>query len=243
MSGFSTGFSAGFGGPVAPISTIEGLTTLEALKTELNIDAGDTTQDVYLNGVILQMSSMIETYLDRVLGYGSFIQKKTFSNGKNLPTKIFLTKYPIVAVDEVSLTDQDGTKTVVDPSYYYFEEADGILTFTSPGVTSLHTGLADAISASALGSGYLTIAVDHNGGYDLPGSTDTAADDLPKVIERACLDLSKNAYYTKNQNPAVKSEMVPDVLQQTFFQPEGTSSFSTGVLNTLDSYLDLRQTF
>jgi len=224
------------------------LISLDALKLELGIDPGDTSQDVYLDGLILQMSSVIETYLDRTLGVGTHLQTKNYQFAQNLPSKVFLVKYPVVDIVEVAYTWQDGaTQVALDSAEYFFESDEGIMTLTNSGRQLLQDGLIDARCA-ATGSGYITISVEHEGGYDLPDEADTGAMELPEAISRACTDLSKNAFYTKTQNPTVKSEMVPDVLQQTYFQASGGSTgggdgFVDGVLNSLDSYLDLRQAF
>jgi len=224
------------------------LASLADLKIELNIDPGDTSEDAYLDGVIMQMSSTIETYLDRTLGVGAFNQTKNVTHSMYIPNKIFLVKYPVTDLLSISYTWSDGaTKVTLDDDEYFFEADEGIVTMTDSGYQLLRSGLG-AAGAAAIGSGYITIDASHEGGYDLPEDADTSAMDLPEVISRACLDLSKNAYYTRTQNPTVKSEMVPDVLQQTYFQASGGttgggSGFADGVLNSLDSYLDLRQTF
>ena len=225
------------------VTDTSALTELATVKTALEIELGDSSENVYLTGVILQMSSTIETYLDRTLGTGQFVQSKNFQYAVRLPNKIFLVKYPVTVLGQVSYKWQDGTEVILDSEEYFFESDEGILTLTDNGRQLLQTGLGNARAAAA-GSGYITIEVTHTGGYDLPGVADTGAMDLPQVIERACIDLVKNQYYVRSQNPAVKTEMVPDVLQQTFFQPDaGGGGFSTSILNGLDSYLDLRQTF
>jgi len=229
------------------IATTSKLASLAQVELELGLPSGQTTEDVYLNGVILQASSVIESYLDRTLAAGSYTQGKTFQSYARLPNKVFLVKYPIISITEVSFTLQDGTKTVLTSDYYFIDSDEGILTFTSFGRQQLIDGLQEAHSSS-VGSGYVTIEVEHIGGYDLPGATSPIGMALPEAITRACIDLVKNAYYTRTQNPTVKSEMVPDVLQQTYFQSSGGSTgggdgFVDGVLNSLDSYLDLRQAF
>ena len=224
------------------------LASLDQLKTELEITTVGTQKDAYLTGIIMSMSSAIETYLDRTLGTAAFVQTKNYTNADRLPNKIFLVKYPTSAVSELSYTWSDGVTTeVLDSEEYFFESDEGILTLTSTGRQTLVDGLY-AARAAATGSGYITLSVTHTGGYDLPEDTDTAVMDLPEVISRACIDLSKNTYYTRTQNSTVKSETVPDVLSQTFFQSQGGSTgggdgFVQGALNSLDSYLDLRQVF
>lgn len=222
------------------------LVKLNDLKTELGISG--SAEDIYLTGLILQMSSTIESYLDRTLGIAEYIQVGNYQRADRLPNKAFLVKYPISAVAEVSYTWQDGSTTVIlNAETYFYEPDEGILEFTAYGRGLLVDGLKDAHGAS-LGSGYITLNIKHTGGYDLPDGADTGARDLPEIITKASIELCKNAYYNKNNNPLVKSETVPDVLQSSYFQSSGGSTGGgegvvDGILHSLDSYLDLRQAF
>ena len=224
------------------------LASSDQLKDELNLEPGDFSQTTTINNAIMAASSTIETYLDRTLGTAAFTQTKNFLLARQIPDRIFLVKYPVSVLTEFAFTWSDGTTSdTLDEEEYFFEADEGILTLTESGKQLLKDALY-AAQSSASGSGYLTLGINHIGGYDLPEETDTAVMDLPEVISRACLDLARNDYYTRTQNPTVKSEAVPDVLSQTFFQPRGGSTgggdgYVQGVLNSLDSYLDLRQTF
>jgi hypothetical protein len=218
------------------------------LKAELNLAPGNFSQDVHIDNAIMAASSTIETYLDRTLGTAAFTQTKNYMVAKQIPDRIFLVKYPVSALTEFAFTWSDGVTTdTLDADEYFFEADEGIITLTGPGKQLIKDALY-AAQSSASGAGYITLSINHTGGYDLPEEVDTAVMDLPEVISRACLDLASNTYYTRNQNPTVKSEAVPDVLSQTFFQPRGGSTgggdgYVGGVLNSLDSYLDLRQVF
>ena len=224
------------------------LASTDQLKTELGISPGDLSQDATILSAIMAASSTIETYLDRTLGTAAFVQTKNYIVANQIPDRIFLVKYPVSALTEFAFIWSDGATTdTLDSDEYFFEADEGIITLTSPGKQLIKDALY-AAQGAASGSGYITLSITHTGGYDLPEDTDTAVMDLPEVISQACLDLARNAYYTRTQNPMVKSESVPDVLSQTFFQARGGSTgggdgYVQGVLNSLDAYLDLRQVF
>ena len=224
------------------------LASTDQLKSELGIDAGDFTQTTRIDNAIMAASSTIETYLDRTLGTAAFTQTKNYMVANQIPDRIFLVKYPVSAMTEFAFIWSDGATTdTLDSDEYFFEADEGIITLTSPGKQLIKDALYAAQGAGS-GTGYITLSINHTGGYDLPEDTDTAVMDLPEVISRVCLDLARNDYDPSGQNPMVKSEAVPDVLSQTFFQPRGGATgggdgYVQGVLNSLDSYLDLRQVF
>jgi len=217
------------------------LTTLLRLKLQVNIDPIDTSQDDFLNTVIIEYSSAIEDYLDRSIGYGSFAQNEYYRNWTDIPDTIFLALYPFTTITSVNYSALGNTPQTAPINSYYANPDSGLL-YVLPELFSL---LSEEYSN---GSGKpLLVTVDHSGGYTIPDNyidpVVPAVGELPRSIESTTIDLCKGAYYTRTANPLVKTEMVPDVLQQTYFSPEQVAGGGGGVLAALtniSSYQDNR---
>lgn len=217
------------------------LTTLERLKLQLSITRTDTTYDDFLTRLIIEYSSAVEDYLDRSLGTGQYTQKQYIPSARDIPNQVFLALYPTASIDSFTYKILGGTPATAPADTYYVIEDEGRVILLPELWDLFYEVFADG------GGKPIELSLQHTGGYILPanyGNWQTpAAGELPRSIENTAIDLCKAAYYTRNVNPLVKSEMVPDVLQQTYFSPEQVSGGSGGVLASLtniSSYQDNR---
>lgn len=74
------------------------------------------------------------------------------------------------------------------------------------------------------------IVVPYTAGWAIP-------DGVPPDLERQVIEQVKMAYYGAAQNPAIRSESVPDVYQASFAVAGGDSIGRSGLLTSLESAL------
>jgi hypothetical protein len=181
------------------------LTTLTALKAELGITG--TASDVRAQALIKQASATIETYLGRRLGRRSltdlFRNPWDFGTRWRSVPRLYLSAWPVVA-DSVVVVENAIT---LSPTDYTLDAEEGMLTRGVYGVS--YGPLSYAWGEN--------VSVSYDGGYILPG-TDGA--DLPGDIERACLDLAIRSFHGAARDPALRSETVPGVIEQTWTSAE-----------------------
>jgi len=204
------------------------LTTLDTLKTVLGISG--STEDDYLNYLIKQASSQVEGYCTRVLGRVDYETTVSIFRGDASPSKILLRLYPDVVVTSVKCVDSDGVSMTLDSDGYLVDDGSGVLTLTSASIASINAYAADGE--------FKVITVDHTGAYYLP--EDVANRNLPEAIEAATIELCKSARYSRDQDPSIRSETVPDVLQVSYFAGGGGSGSHETIMSGLDIYRDMR---
>lgn len=130
-----------------------GFMSLDEAKTFLGISPTDTTGDPQLEMIIDMNSATIGTLCNNRV----FAREKVRETWRCLgepcgclgapAARIFLTHWPVKEEDIESVETPYGT--IVDPTYYEFEEASGKMEFFN--------GVGDSV------------VVTYTGGYDLPG--------------------------------------------------------------------------
>src|SRR3954466_6493089 len=170
------------------------LTTLASLKTELGITG--SSSDTRLAALISQVSAAIETFCDR-----RFEQRTLTEIFYPAERRIYLSAWPVTAV--TSVTDS-GTLLDADDDYILDDE-QGVLT---PPIYGVGYG-----SPCGYNRWWTSLTVIYTGGYLLPADDDA---DLPGDIERACLDLAIRYYHGGGRDPALRSETVPGVIEQSW---------------------------
>lgn len=136
------------------------LSTAEA-KAHLRLPGADTSQDDYIASLCSAATRYIETTTDRVLVSGSLqLTRPTLS------TCIEIPRAPIISVDSIVLTDEDGAETTVASSVY------GLDTTTVPPRVRLRTN--QSYPTVSLGN-IDPVAINFTAGY---GSTDAVPADL-----------------------------------------------------------------
>lgn len=176
------------------------LTTLAALKAELGITG--SSSDSRLTSLITQVSAAIETYLDRRL------ERRTLTQIFMQPERLVqLDAWPVVGTPTVVNT---GTTLTTDD--YVLDAAAGTIAAPDYGCAGLAYGVGYG-SPCGYRSFWYNLSVSYTGGYVLPGNVGA---DLPGDIERACLDLAVRYHHVGGRDPALRSETVPGVIEQSW---------------------------
>lgn len=164
----------------------ESLTTLAAVKAQLEIDPADTSQDELLADMIQAATAAVETYCKRRFARQENIAEAFPAHGAR---ELYLRRPPVEAVAEVSM---DGA--VLLPETYRVDEALGIVTILHP------TGVSEA-------SRYL---VRYTGGFVTPAQAEasggTLERDLPRDVELAALLAVTTLYRNRGRDPNVTAE-------------------------------------
>jgi uncharacterized phiE125 gp8 family phage protein len=95
------------------------LTTLEAVKAYLKIDASDTTDDTLLEDLINAASNAIENYCKRRFKEQIYTDEEYDGNGIKY---LQLKQYPVISVDSVTVDD-----TVLTTDEYKVRKSNGTL--------------------------------------------------------------------------------------------------------------------
>jgi hypothetical protein len=128
------------------------LLTLDELKAILKIPPTNTSEDAQLQVYIDQYSDVIATMCQRVFAYETVAETWRGDLPPFDAPRLFLTHYPIVDADIVSVESPRGT--VLDPASYEVENASGKLRIE--------------------GAWSEPITVTYSGGYQLPDAAPPA---------------------------------------------------------------------
>jgi len=173
------------------------ITTLSQVKLHLGIDTDDL--NTYLGEVIKMVSAQIEAYLNYPLGQRTITETLPSDASHHLR----LSFWPIVSVEHVKY---DGT-TVATTDYTLQEPEKGLI-YNDEGW--IYTGQE------------FTYEVKYVHGYVLPSFT-SGTRDLPYDLEMAAIAAIKEAYYSRNVNPNIKSEAVQGVYSVSYANGGGGS--------------------
>lgn len=199
---------------VTQAATNRALVSLESIKAELGIE--DTESDTLLTRMIREASAAVESYCGRVFALQEYRQDVRLSaSGQTL----ILRQWPIVAVDSVT---ESGVELTEDVSF----EVDGEKGF-------LHR---IAGTSRACWSACGKIRVEYTAGYILPGDT---GDDLPADVERAAAELVKLRWFSRDRDPTIARESVPEVYDVTFAggrAGEQAGAMPPAIAAALDAY-------
>lgn len=197
---------------VSTAATRTALTTLSALKAELDLTANG--EDVYLRNQINAVSALVCQYLDvavagdgtRTLGREVLVEtvrldrrsyglpSRMYSNAIGRST-IVLSRTPVVSIASVVEDDE-----AVDPANYEVNGANGIL-------QRLDNGLPRDFWATKT-------VVTYTAGWLLPGDS---ARNFPFEIEDAVIKLIKAERFARKRDPLLKSDDVAGVGRQDFW--------------------------
>jgi uncharacterized phiE125 gp8 family phage protein len=101
--------------PLAP----NALTSLEAVKSYLKIDASDTIDDNRLEDLINACSAAIENYCGRRFKEQTYNDEEYDGTGRK---HILLQQYPVTSINSVSIDE-----VILDPSEYKVRKSNGML--------------------------------------------------------------------------------------------------------------------
>lgn len=167
------------------------LTTRDTVKTSLLISGTD--DDSFIDTLIKTASSFIQKYCNKDFARTRVIEKvKPFRDLSVLK----ITNYPVTEIHSVSY---NGTAL----------EAAGYITDRKS------QGIIDAAENTnfLICGKFYKYEVDYTYGYLLPGEVGR---NLPDDIERACVQLVKNIYLTRDIHSGLKMMDVPEVFRGAF---------------------------
>lgn len=202
-------------------SQTEDLTTLDTVKAELGITK-DTSDD-NLSRYISDASAICADYCNTTFGLAGYLE--TFMDGGDGTDKLLLSRRPLV---EVSSVTENG-KALEEDTDYMVDEENGIL-YRLPKATGW---------SWTQGGGYpygwwpsaSPIVVAYTAGYDL-------LDSLPRAIERACLGVIREVYFSASRDPTLQSVSIPDVIDRRFSSTRGDTSTEAALSKTVTDLLD-----
>jgi uncharacterized phiE125 gp8 family phage protein len=172
------------------------LVTLAAAKAEMEVTG--TSDDAVIASFIRQASATVSTFCQRVFPQETVTE--TFrlkdalwfspaSSRLALESPLYLSRRPVGAI--TNITDNG---TVLTPDAYDLD---------------LESGRLERLAGVYSGYGWWgVVSVTYTGGYP-PGG-------IPGDLERAVMDLVKRAYFSRSRDPALRSEQVLDVINQSF---------------------------
>jgi uncharacterized phiE125 gp8 family phage protein len=172
------------------------LATVEALKAELSIPAGDPPHDVVLEGLLDQASAAITRWC------GLSMARQQLREAVRLwrPFEVLvLSRGPVSAIAAVT---EAGTALV---------EADWEADLDAGLLWRLSGGDRCRWSATR-------ILVDYWVGWRLPGQEGC---DLPPEIERACILAAAAMWHARGRDPLLRSEATEGVGSTSFLDPRG----------------------
>ncbi len=206
------------------------LTVLATVKAELNISTTD--DDDVMTALIRQASDAIVKYTGREFARETVTELLPSFGG----TKLMLTRTPVSSVIEVKY---DGS--TISSTKYAIDDAEAGIIFNEAGWTRT-TLEAHYVERIVLSEGRRDWSFNYVGGYITPGGASTTSSttsstiygerDLPRDIERACIDIVKTYFYRRESDPRIKSQRVGETSETLF----DTVDFPSATKALLDRY-------
>ena len=169
------------------------LTTLDAVRDEIDATAGDT--DARLSRWIAEETERIETYLGRVLAEEGLQETFRLHDHINrltiMPDCVRLARRPVTAIASISV---DGVTLSADQ--YEVDSGAGLL-------YRLHC------DRRARWCGW-TLVVDYTAGYASIGA-------MPRPVEAACLGLIRHRWSARGRDPMLRSLAIPGVATEQYW--------------------------
>jgi hypothetical protein len=164
--------------------------------------------DELLERLVHEASAACASYCDRVFGQEDVTEVFRPTSSQD---SIRLHRYPVSEVTEVV---EDGT--TLDADEYEVDGPTGVLYRMEDDERSIWPGVK--------------IEVSYTGGYEL-------LDDLPRDIERACIELVKAWYFSARRDPMVRQSDIPGVMSESYWVGSiGTGALPPNVTALLDKY-------
>lgn len=184
------------------------LVDAETVFAELGVAEPTAEQTAQMETVILQVSALIDGFLDRVLAEEDVTDYFRAAVGDTLR----LSRWPVAQILEVI---EGGTTLATEA--YEVDELTGQL---------WRMNGTDRYDWACSG----TTTVQYTGGYILP-------DDLPADIQRAAIDQVKSSFMGGARDPALRSFSVPDVFQASYSVSGGDSAGKSGLMAGVEGAL------
>jgi hypothetical protein len=182
---------------------------LTLVETVRNELGLSTENDQFIERLVHEASAACASYCDRV--FGEEVVSEVIRNTVSRDS-IHLQRWPVSSVSSVV---EDGV--TLDADEYEVDPVTGFL-YRLDG--------DDGRSCWPC----VKITVTYTGGYEL-------LDELPRDIERACIELVKAWYFSAKRDPMVKSSDLPGVMSESYWVGGiGNGALPPNVTALLDQY-------
>lgn len=208
---------------VTPAASYD-LTDLATVHDELRIPIYTITDDPFLSRAITQISSAISRFCNRVFAVEMLcdtIYPERDAYSYQMPGGIAplqLSRWPLVSVTSVTITDQSGIATLLVANVdYKIDMLRGWLIRLDPS------------SAYPVPWSPVQITVTYTAGFS----------DIPADLVDVVLRLITARYYSRGRDPTLKSQTQPNLGDQTYWvgsTPGVTGPYSDDILSVLESY-------
>jgi len=194
-------------------ATSMALVSVDDAKDALGIPAADTSQDAILARQIDAVSMAINNYCDRIFAVQTYRdQLRNACGGYGEP--VVTRQYPIIVDDTLVITQDGGA---LDPTLFeVYPETGALYRLDS-------TSMAIAWGAALL-------VVDYTAGFAT----------IPADVQAAAFDLLAVRWFAIGQDPALRSETIPDVITQVYGGDTGAGtsfgSITAGARDLLAPY-------
>lgn len=202
---------------VTAAATSFNLTTLLAVKADLNINDATSQTNILLQRLIAQCSSAATSYCNRVFPLQTYLDTIRLRNGADV---LMTRRHPVTQI--VSILE-DTTALIVSNDYEFDADNGLIRRLDGSGLPSKWTGDKK-------------VAISYKAGWILPG-TPALASTLPADLEDAVIRMVKSRYLARERDPFLKAERVDGVGSVDYWVAAGTDGNMTpDVSDVLDNY-------
>ena len=102
------------------------------VKTEIGMDASDTTYDSMLSAIVSGVLSLLDQLTNRTWATGSHTE---YYNGVDCPNKVFLKNFPVSSKDDVSIWDDPdweyGSSDQISSDDFQVDLSRGVIYYNS----------------------------------------------------------------------------------------------------------------
>ena len=197
--------------------------TLSGIKRELGITSSDN--DKVLSDLLSQASDFIVRYTNRDFAKAT-VKETIGSNGGFILT---VSRTPIVSITSIVF----DTNTTVDSSTYRIYDADaGLIWSDNPwqDTTAHYQNIVSQPSRWLMPK----YEINYVGGYGMPDVCSDEERNLPFELERACLDIVRFWYKTKDRDPSLTSKQIDTARESYSTNIASTSAVPMSVQSILD---------
>ena len=192
---------------ITPAASFD-LVTLDQAKTMLGIDASDTSQDAAIQQNITAVSAAINRYCDRVFVQQVYRDQYRYvcnwlAAGEPLRTRQFPIATDATGLPLATVTS-DGA--VLDAAMWEADTESGTFYAIDGAIVDAWTGT--------------TILIDYTGGFD----------PVPADVQAAALEWVAARYYSVGREPGLRSETIPDLIEQSWDSAGSAASASATMI-------------